>query len=86
MSDPLPVQPEMNAADKIVNRFLDEIGEHVDSAQVFVTRKRDDGNQGTSHMAKGTGNWFSRYGQIKIWVLREEERQSAEIWRESEET
>lgn len=81
----MPVQPEMAAADKIVRRFMDEIGEHVDTVQVFVTRKRDDGSSATSYLTDGTGNWFARYGQVKLWLDLEEEKECRKAWKDEEE-
>lgn len=41
-----------------------------DSVQIFCTKF--EGGEDTSHYTFGNGNWFSRYGQVREWVLYEE--------------
>lgn len=40
------------------------------SVQIFVTKHED----GTGSMIHGSGNWYARYGQIKEWVIENEQR------------
>lgn len=57
---------------KIVQEAASTLGEHFDSVQIFVTRhEASDG--GTIRAIEGRGNWFARYGQVREWVIREEE-------------
>lgn len=66
-----------------LQKILDELGEHFDTVQVFVTRYEGDQDGVTTNIAKGTGNWFARHGQVQNWankndeVSREEVRQEA---------
>lgn len=62
----------------IVQKHVDDLGEHFDSVQIFVTAHRpDDG--GTVHVNMGSGNWFTRFGQVETWVTREKERTRKEV-------
>jgi hypothetical protein len=47
-----------------VNKALDQLMLHFDSATVFVTRQ--DGSK-TVGGAWGRGNWYSRYGIVSEW-------------------
>jgi hypothetical protein len=51
--------------EKIVNRALDQLMLHFDSAQVFVTRQDGDNTVGGSF---GRGNWYARKGQVGEWL------------------
>ena len=54
-------------------KAVDQLGEHFDSVQVFVTRYEPDSvESSTMELFDGSGNWLTRYGQIKEWVLRRE--------------
>lgn len=49
-----------------------KLGEHFDTVHIFTTRY--DGREvGTVFVNSGIGNWFARYGQVRDWLLREEE-------------
>lgn len=58
----------MAEADRLVEKFISDISEHVDSVTVFVNKKRDEGNKGTCNMVNGYGNWYARFGHIVDWV------------------
>lgn len=55
---------------EIAERHCRQLMEHFDTVQIFVTREAPD-RDGTQHLARGSGNWFARYGQISGWVKRE---------------
>jgi len=57
---------------KMINKHLDTLIEHFDSVQIFATRQSSH-NDGTVHINIGRGNYFARYGQIKEWIIVEEE-------------
>lgn len=42
-----------------------------DTVQIFCTKHV---NGRTTHFARGGGNWYARYGQVKDWVTTEEAR------------
>jgi ABC-type uncharacterized transport system ATPase component len=60
--------------DEIVRKAVDELIEHFDTATVMVTRHDQASLNGTMTCVMGAGNWFARYGQIRAWVLRQEEK------------
>lgn len=66
------VPDEMVEADRLVNEAVQKISEYVDAVTIFVSKKREDGQSGTWRLVMGSGNWYARYGQIKQWVLVEE--------------
>lgn len=78
----------MNDAQKAeldrVSLHADQLAEHFDSVQIFVTRKSDNEQEpdGTVNIHFGRGNWFTRYGQIATWVLKADERSREEVRRE----
>lgn len=57
-----------------VDVALNSLSEHFDSVQIFVTRHEPAEEDGTIHTAKGVGNWFCRYGQVKEWLIAQDER------------
>lgn len=66
------VPDEMSEADRLIQEAVDKISEHVDSVQIFASKKREDGFQGTWKVVNGRGNYYARYGQIKQWIISEE--------------
>lgn len=78
MSD--PIQDEDMAR---INEAMEKLSEHFDSVQILCTRYKGGDDGGTVNIARGTGNWFARYGQMKEWLIREEET-SRETRRENE--
>jgi hypothetical protein len=43
------------------------------SVQIFITM-HDSGDGSTKHMTHGLGNWYAREGQVREWVIENEER------------
>lgn len=60
--------------EKRVRKAIDDLMEFYDSCQVFVTRHDQATLDGTLTMSMGQGNWFARYGQIRTWVIRQDEK------------
>jgi len=56
-----------------LEKIRDELLEHYDSVQLFVTRYNGGDDGGTDRISIGGGNWFARYGQVRSWLLREEQ-------------
>jgi hypothetical protein len=48
------------------------LGEHFDTVHILATKLTDDGRD-TVKFSWGKGNWYARYGQIREWVLLEEQ-------------
>lgn len=55
-----------------VDEAITKLGEHFDSVMIFVSRY-DGGDVGSVNVAKGLGNWYARYGQVREWLVKEEE-------------
>lgn len=56
-----------------INAALDQLGEHYDAVQIFCSRHESGEEGGSIHFSFGCGNWFARYGQIRNWLVAEEE-------------
>lgn len=50
---------------EIVRKASVELMKHFDSVQIFASRHE---GQKTIAVKSGLGNWFSRFGQISLWV------------------
>lgn len=48
------------------------------SVQIFVSI-HDSESGVTRHLSHGAGNWFAREGQVREWVLQNEERSRSEV-------
>jgi hypothetical protein len=42
--------------------------------QIFVTRHEAFQRDGTVNVNHGEGNYFTRYGQVQEWMIRQDER------------
>lgn len=56
-----------------LDKHVNQLAEHYDSVQIFVTRM-DGANDQTMTANRGAGNWCARFGQISEWVIYEQER------------
>ncbi len=72
MNEDCEMPEDMKEADRIAGLAVDQLGEHVDAVTIFVSKRREDGKQGTWRGVFGCGNWYARYGQVRQWVLAEE--------------
>lgn len=54
---------------EIVEAHVAQLSEYFDTVQIFCTKKEEDD---TSSYFNGTGNWYSRYGSVKAWIIAEE--------------
>lgn len=57
----------------LVQQHVNQLAEHFDSVQIFVTAY-DGSHDRTRTVNLGAGNWFSRYGQVREWVIYEDEK------------
>lgn len=64
--------PEENDELTLIQRHIDALMEHFDTVQIFVS-KHDSIDNKTGFITKGAGNSYARYGQIKQWVIEDEE-------------
>jgi hypothetical protein len=67
----------------LLGRYVEQIGEHFDTVQIFVTRY--DAEEGTINAHQGAGNWFARVGQVQAWLQKRDEEARVEVRREEEE-
>lgn len=67
----------MSAQNDIDMKRLDDamavLSEHFDTVQIFVTRYDGGADKGTTRASKSCGNFFARYGQIRQWLIAEDE-------------
>ncbi len=66
-----------------VQAVIDQLGEHFDSVQIFTTRHDEGGEGGTVNVALGSGNFYSRYGQCREWIVKQEERTRESVRKET---
>jgi hypothetical protein len=59
----------------LVRRHVGQLAEHFESVQVFATVHRREGARMVSNaLDLGSGCWYTRYGQIREWLLMNDER------------
>lgn len=63
--------------DAVVKKCVEQMGEHFDTVQVFVTRHPND-RVGTFGRAWASGNWYARVEQARLWVKNGEEQDMEE--------
>jgi hypothetical protein len=68
----------------VVARAIDNLGEHFDTVQIFCTRNGIE-DQSLVNVTAGIGSWYARYGQVKDFILRAEERVKCDIRAEYDE-
>ncbi len=55
---------------EVMHEKVKELAKYFDSVQIFCTKHESD-KIGTSHLTECSGNYFARYGQIKLWVEKQ---------------
>lgn len=68
-----------NAQFEAVLATARQLGEYFDSVQIFVTRHESGERDGTINVNAGIGNWFTRFGQIKEWVIKQEQNAREQV-------
>lgn len=61
---------------KQIQTHISALGEFFDTVQIFVTRVE---GENTVNAHAGSGNWFARAGQIKEWVVKQDEIARTEV-------
>lgn len=61
-----------------------KLGEQFDTIHIFATRHESGEKHGTLRFSEGVGNWYARYGQIRDWLVREEETTREAVRREKD--
>lgn len=59
---------------EIIQQHVDALGEHFETVQIFVTRHDAAIEEGTISATLGSGNWLARYGQVREWIIKSDER------------
>lgn len=58
---------------KLVQDAIQTLVEHFDAVQIFASRHEQGESAGTVYVSEGRGNWYARYGQVRTWLLNEED-------------
>jgi len=58
---------------KIIENHCKELMKFFDSVQIFCTKADKDNGGSLANYEYGDGNYLARFGQIKMYVIREEE-------------
>lgn len=56
-----------------VDAAINLLSEHFDAVQIFASRHEPETEDGTVSVEKGSGNWFTRYGQVSDWMIKVDE-------------
>jgi hypothetical protein len=59
---------------EIISKYCDLLAEHFDTVEIFCTRVQQDGTGDTVVLNLGCGNWYARYGQIREWLIRSDQK------------
>jgi hypothetical protein len=70
--------------EKAVQECIDKLSGQFDTVHIFVARHEGGENGGTVNFQQGTGDWFSRYGIVRMWVTRVEEQTRAKARKDFE--
>lgn len=70
---------------EMVKKATQSLGEHFDSVVILATRYDPAGANGTVHFDYGCGNWFARYGQVREYLIKCDERTKFAVQKEEAE-
>ncbi len=57
----------------MLKKVSEQLSEHFDSVQLFASRHMPAELDGTRIVNYGSGNWYARYGQVRMWITEHEE-------------
>jgi hypothetical protein len=57
---------------EVVKVAVARLMEHFDTVHIFATRHEKVKLDGTVNVQTGEGNWFTRYGQVRHWMLAQD--------------
>lgn len=66
----------------LIQKHVDALGEHFETVQIFCTRHDAAIEDGTISVVLGSGNWFARYGVVREWLVKNDERARESVRRE----
>ena len=58
---------------KMVQDTIQVLRQRFDTVQIFCSRHESAG--GTTMIHWGDGNYFARYGQAQLWLMRQDEKE-----------
>lgn len=67
---------------EMLQKHVEQLGEHFDSVQIFCTRHEPP--DGTVNVSYGSGNWFARFGHVSDWLTKSSERTKEYVRREED--
>lgn len=76
-------QPEIDL--ERVRNAVESLAEHFDTVQILTTRSTGEKDGNTVNVSIGRGNWFARYGQMRMWLTKHEEGGRWEARKEADE-
>ena len=74
MTAPTKEDADMLALKQHVSQLMNRF----DTVHIFATRNEPVESQGTITATWGEGNYFTRYGQIRCWTVKQDERSRME--------
>ena len=63
----------------LVQKHVNQLIEMFDSVQVFCVRHDPANADGTIAVQIGAGNWFSRCGQVREWLVMQDEHSRSKM-------
>ena len=67
-------EERLNPDLQMLRKACETLGEHFDTVHIFAGRHDPAEAGGTVTCRWGSGNWYARYGQIKEWVICQEQQ------------
>lgn len=64
---------EIERLNQLVGEYSSKLAEHCDSVRIFVTKHGDGSLSNSVSINEGRGNYYAQYGQVKEWVVIQEE-------------
>lgn len=65
------MSPERKQAEALIDKVLEQLGEHFESVQILACRMAPEG-QGTESFFIGCGNWYARQGMAQSFIKTDE--------------
>jgi len=71
---------------EMVKAHCNQLSEHFDTVQIFVSRHMPAELEGTRTINFGAGNWYARYGQVVQRKIASDERERIAERKDNEES
>lgn len=76
---------QLVADQDMVKKYAEELSEHFDTVQIFVTRHMPAELDGTRSINVGIGNCYARSGQVREWLVERDESCREDVRQERKE-